>query len=247
MKSQQQKSSGGFKDTRTTCQRVSSGEIPKWLIDLWVSSTGHSDPRKHYRRMKMVNILCGLVIFSILAVASMGLRSVVLYQDSHRGISFAEVEIFCLCLGVVILGTIFVMNTRSDFLDRVERNTKEFDLMIEHIVRSPRPQFTPTNLVTRRELYRSVQEALIDLAARKIVFLEYERQNAVGLRKLSDFAHSDFGKLFDVGKALGVIDSKETFARYFQLAEIHRVRQVREDFKKMLAGLKGGEEPPLFW
>lgn len=243
MKSQN-RNSGGFQDTRTTRDRVNSGEIPKWLVDKLVS-VGYSDPRKEYRFMTIVNVLCSLVAI-FLATCSVFVFKVTM---SHRTTSLGLVDIIApaVVIGIFSATVVGYFFLRSRFEDRMEERTKRFNQAIERLIRSPRPQFTPANLISDHILLRSIEDALVDLAARKVIFLEYEKSTLVGMRRLSDAAHEDLGRLFDVGKELGVIGAHETYTRFFQRAEVFRIQELREEFNKMLAALPKGKLPPLFW
>ncbi|MEK7645298.1 MAG: hypothetical protein AAB391_03205 [Patescibacteria group bacterium] len=238
----QSQNSCGFQG-RTTRQLVATGEIPKWVIDRLVS-VGYEDPRKEYRLMTIVNAVCLLIVLCCTALVAFVLNTA---RNTMGNVGIADLiaPMVVIIFYSAIAAGCFLM--RGLLEDRMLEKTKRFDQVIERLIRSPRPQFTPADLVTKRELYVSVENALVNLAACKTVFLEHERKVPGSARILSNFANEDLGKLLDVGKELGVVDPNYTYVRFFQRAEICCVDKVREKFVKMLAGLKPNEQPPLFW
>lgn len=191
--------------------------------------------------MTTVNRVYALWTILLLALAVyLVINTIYAHQTSSHGPLSLVISLGIIAL-VVCLGEFF----RGIFNKAEAQETQNFATALEHLMCSPRPQFTTANLVSDHELLRSIECAMIDLAARKIVFSKYELRTGYGDR-LSQMAHSDLGRLLDAGKAFGVVHSGQTFTPFFHQAEV-RVAYFSHEFDRMLAELKSGERPPLFW
>lgn len=237
-----------FANAKSTWRKhVKNGDVPKWLIERWVS-TGHEDPRKAYQTMTVFNVVSSVIVLFCFAIVLSVLNTAMSKFNTGIGDMIAPAVIVCFFIATG-LGYLFMGKVLEKM---VIEKVKRFEDMLDRLVFSPRPHLTPADLADDRSLRRAIESGMVDLAARKVVFSGHEKKGGGNLpsRSVVDMltaAHIDLGKLLDVGKQIRILSEREDFTRFFAEASATRVSHIQREFDKMLAGLKPDEQPPLYW
>lgn len=232
-----------FESSKPMWEHVKNGTIPTWLIDRLVS-VGYRDPRKKYSMMNIINAVCSVVALFFIVVAASVLNTTI----SNR--MFSRDIVNLLAPGVIV--TVFFsvaagyLYMRKVLENQAVERMRDIEEVLNHLIHAPRPSLTPADLADDESLRRAVESALTDLAARKVVFLEYEKNHTggslrlqVNAHMLSAVANADLGNLLDAGKKLRILSADETFTRFFAQASATRVSHIQREFDKVLAS--GGQ------
>jgi hypothetical protein len=225
------------------CSCIPGSKAPEWFIDQW--NSGHSgDIRKCYRFKKITNYVCLLVVIVVVAMFGPPIMKILTSGYSYKS---DEVSMWILIGLSVFLSVGPIMMFRQLCRAITGEPIKLFEDALTRLTCLPRPQLTPGYFSDREALVRAVRSAMVDLAARKIVFVEYEKVDRESSRALVSWAQADLGALLNVSKEARLVPFDETFHGAFAEAEKHRVPWVRREFNDMLKDLPKGERPDIFW
>ncbi|MEN9614319.1 MAG: hypothetical protein RLZZ347_626 [Candidatus Parcubacteria bacterium] len=226
--------------TQWAWRGYTSEGAPSWFYQHWVS-LGYADPRKYRVIGWLLRVLNWTYIVAAACTLYYGGRMILQCPPSLVVLFAIVAEILCLEIGVMM--AIFLIKDRA-VKKYVDDRTAPFSAAWCHIKDSARPAFTSEELAYKTTLMSVIEPTLVALAARKVVFTEFQADGKVS--GLSQRAADDFRNLFDTSKVLKFLPPDVEYGLYYhQIGPV--VPIVRRQFYAMLDRLPKGEPIPLRW
>jgi hypothetical protein len=202
----------------STWDLINKGLIPRWMEESWIAA-GNASPR-WYRRVTRI-AAAALIIFAFASFCALDFE---VHSVDHPSLGRVFILLgICTIYMIVVPGSALLGMSKLD--DFAKGKMDAFGQALWPILTLLRPTIKPQAFPPMARLIESIEEALVDLAAHRIVFGELDHEHSYRYSEV----YYDLTRLLEGAQSFGLIPRTVGFKTYFDRAvKSGRVDAVRE-------------------